>query len=718
MDIYRTKSILVTLFIISMFSWFLPLSINASSRGISVISDLSHQSGKLGAYRALIIGINDYKDPNIPDLKTPVNDAQAMGKLLHERYGFQVELLLDRKATKEAIFRALRSLTSTTTADESVLIYYAGHGDLDRLTNEGWWIPSDAKGGDPVTYLDNVLVQTYIRSMKARHVLLISDSCYSGTLFGQSRAMPPVVGDKYYLDLYNEKSRWGMTSGNRTPVSDQGSGGHSIFAYQLLKELRNNEKPYITTQEIYTIIAPIISNNSEQTPICRPIRNAGDQGGEFVFVASSGAAVEKPSLKPSKSYLSVQSNVPGAKVIVDGRYVGSTSLSKAEVDPGNHQLLVEMEGYEPYTKNIRFEAGRSMDLYVILDPKAPLKSRLYVNTQPDNANVRILNIDSAFYQGMALDAGNYHVEVSADGHKTQKMWVSLAVGEDKTIDIHLESVAGQGQKIINSLGMAFVYIKPGTFMMGSPSDEFGRFNNETQHRVTLTKGYYMQTTEVTVGQWRAFARDTGYKSEAETGGGAYIWTGSKWKMKKGKYWDNPGFPQIDNQPVTCVSWNDAIAFIKWLCLKEGNTYRLPTEAEWEFAARAGTKTARYWGDDESMACKYANVADRTAKREFPKWKTYNCYDGYVFTAPVGNFKPNSFKLYDMLGNVWEWCQDWYGDYPSGSVTDPIGPSSGSHRVLRGCSWTIRSKGCRSAGRGKSEPDHRYPGAGFRLLRVP
>ena len=214
-----------------------------------------------------------------------------MAKLLRERYGFQIELLLDRKATREAIFRAIRKLASSTKPDDSVLIYYAGHGDLDRLTNEGWWIPADARGGDPITYLDNSLVQTYIRSMQARHVLLISDSCYSGTLFGQARAMPPVIGDKYYLNLYNEKSRWGMTSGNKTPVSDQGSGGHSVFAYQLLKELRNSEKPYISTQELYTRIAPIISNNSEQTPLCRPIRNTGDQGGEFVFVASKGVMI-------------------------------------------------------------------------------------------------------------------------------------------------------------------------------------------------------------------------------------------------------------------------------------------------------------------------------------------------------------------------------------------------------------------------------------------
>jgi hypothetical protein len=437
MDIKRSKLAIVSLFMMTICFWLLPLSAHDASRGITVISDMSHQSGKLGVYKALLIGINDYKDPNIPDLKTAVNDANAMANLLSKRYGFEVKLLLDRDATREAIYRALRSLASSIETDDSVLIYYAGHGDLDRLTNDGWWIPADAKGGNPVTYLNNFLVQTYMRSMKARHVLLISDSCYSGTLFGQARAMPPVIGNKYYLNLYNEKSRWGMTSGNKTPVSDQGSGGHSVFAYQLLKELRNSEKPYISTQELYTRIAPIISNNSEQTPLCRPVRNTGDQGGEFVFVASSGAVFEEIAPEKLKASLSVDSNVSKARVLVDGRGVGSTSLSNVKILPGEHQIKVEKDGYEPYTKRVRFEAGRNISLYVDLTRKTLVKGRLYVETQPDNAKVKILNIEPRFYQGMELKEGRYHVEVSADGYLSKKSWVTLKVGEDKSINVQL-----------------------------------------------------------------------------------------------------------------------------------------------------------------------------------------------------------------------------------------------------------------------------------------
>ncbi len=689
MDIDRFKSAIQTLFIISICVWLLPLSIQASSRGIKVISDLSHKSGKLGAYQALIIGINDYKDPKIPDLETAVNDARAMAKVLRERYGFQVKLLLDDKATRKTIYQVLRNLASSAKPDDSVLIYYAGHGDLDRISDDGWWIPADAKGGDPVTYLDNFLVQKYIRSMKARHVLLISDSCYSGTLFGQSRAIPPVIDNKYYLNLYNEKSRWGMTSGNKTPVSDRGTGNHSVFAYQLLKELRKNEKPYISTQEIYTRIAPIVSNNSEQTPLCRPIRNTGDQGGEFIFVASSGAVIETPAPRSSKAYLKVESNVSGARVLVDGRDVGTTNLSDAEITSGEHLIRVEKDGYEPYRKRISFEKGRSRDLYVVLDPKAPLKGRLYVDTYPKDARVRILNIGPAFNQGMELDAGRYHVEVSADDYETQKMWVSLTSGKNKTLDIHLKRTGkyqadtGQGHKITDSLGMEFVYIAPGTFMMGSPSNEPGRFSDEKQHPVTLTKGFYMQTTEVTQGQWKALMGNNP----------------SKFK--------NCG----DDCPVENVSWNNVQQFIRKLNQREGSgTYRLPTEAEWEYAARAGTDSLFSFG-----RCLSTDQANYNGKYPLPGCSKGKYRKG---TIPVASLLTNTWGLYDMHGNVWEWSQDWYGEYPSSSVIDPTGPSDGSHRVRRGGGWYVNARYCRSASRARGLPLVGTNNLGFRLVRDP
>ena len=400
---------------------------SAAGRGIQVkrIDDLSHESGKLGGYKALIIGINDYENPKIPDLETPVNDATAIAKVLKEKYGFEVKLLLDREATRETVYKELRKLATSTEPDDSVLIYFAGHGDLDRTYDDGWWIPADATAGNPVTYLDNGQVQKAMRSMKARHVLLISDSCYSGTLFGNPRSLPPVIDDKYYLSLYNEKSRWGMTSGNRTPVSDQGSNGHSVFANQFIKELEKSDKPFLSTQEIYTRIAPVIANNSEQTPLCRPMMNIGDQGGEFVFVAA--LKKQMPQAVPWTQKDTIDKEILFWQSIQDS---DDPALFEAYLKTFPNGVFV------PIAK--RKIEGLKQKQTIISTPPASGKSKLFVEVEPSDARVRILNIVPRFEQGMELVPGSYHVEASKPGYGSQETWIDLGAGENKRIEIKLE----------------------------------------------------------------------------------------------------------------------------------------------------------------------------------------------------------------------------------------------------------------------------------------
>ena len=393
------------------------------------IRELTHESGNLGEYKALIIGINDYEGPKIPDLETAINDATGVAKVLKEKYGFKVKLLLDRKATKGAIYRELRNLTVSTKANDSVLIYFAGHGDLDRTYDGGWWIPADATGGNPLTYLDNVQVQKAMRSMKARHVILVSDSCYSGTLFGKARNLPPIIDDKYYLSLYNERSRWGMTSGNKTPVSDQGTSGHSVFAYQLIKELRRNDKPFLSAHELYTRIAPVIANNSEQTPLCRPIVNTGDNGGEFVFVASV-----RKELPPTPTIPKVHRSTPGKEEDMlfwnSVRNSNDPALFSAYLKtfPDGIFVLIAKQKIETFKQKRR----------AVSTPPVVLKPKLFVEVEPKDAKVRVLNIVLKFHQGMALDPGRYHTEVSRNGYKTEKMWVKLKPGRDATLRFSLE----------------------------------------------------------------------------------------------------------------------------------------------------------------------------------------------------------------------------------------------------------------------------------------
>ncbi|MBI3018600.1 MAG: formylglycine-generating enzyme family protein [Deltaproteobacteria bacterium] len=220
----------------------------------------------------------------------------------------------------------------------------------------------------------------------------------------------------------------------------------------------------------------------------------------------------------------------------------------------------------------------------------------------------------------------------------------------------------------------FAQIPAGSFMMGSPETEANRSSDETQHQVTLTQDFQMMKTEVTQKMWVSIMSS------------------------------NPSYFKGDNLPVEKVSWNDVQAFIQKLNQKnDGYTYRLPTEAQWEYAARAGTSTTYSFGDNAAVLGDYGWFSGNSGNK----------------THEVGQKNPNAFGLYDMHGNVWEWVQDWYdiSYYSSSNVTDPIGPTSGSDRVVRGGSWINRAKSLRSAIRYNYGPDDRYSNVGFRLVRT-
>jgi len=231
--------------------------------------------------------------------------------------------------------------------------------------------------------------------------------------------------------------------------------------------------------------------------------------------------------------------------------------------------------------------------------------------------------------------------------------------------------------ITNTIDMSLKLEPAGTFMMGSPECEEGRREDEHQHQVTISKAFYIQTTEVTQVQYE---RVMGV---------------------------NPShFKDADN-PVENESWEVAVEFCRKLSelpaeKAEGNVYHVPTEAEWEHVCRAGTTTKFSFANDDSELGDYA-------------WWMWNSDDK---THPVGSEHPNAWGLYDKHGNVWEWCQDWYGDYPSGAVTDPIGPTTGSLRVIRGHGWFLTGPISRSAYRGRNDPSFRVRNYGFRVCLSP
>ncbi|GHU50653.1 hypothetical protein FACS1894200_10240 [Spirochaetia bacterium] len=272
----------------------------------------------------------------------------------------------------------------------------------------------------------------------------------------------------------------------------------------------------------------------------------------------------------------------------------------------------------------------------------------------------------------------------------------------------------------------FVRIPAGTFIIGSPSSEAERRDNEVQHRVTISKAFFMGKYAVTVGEFRRFVNASGYKTEAETSGGGYVWTCIIWEEKTDANWKNPYFTQAENQPVVLVSWNDAVQYCNWMSRQEGltpaytisgtnvswnpnaNGYRLPTEAEWEYACRAGTSTPFSTGNNITTdqanydgGCPYNGNAKGTSRQK---------------TWAVGSGTANAWGLYNMHGNVWEWCWDWYGAYDTANQIDPSGATSGSHRVLRGGSWYSYAARLRSAYRDECAPTFRGDSLSFRVVR--
>jgi formylglycine-generating enzyme required for sulfatase activity len=245
-----------------------------------------------------------------------------------------------------------------------------------------------------------------------------------------------------------------------------------------------------------------------------------------------------------------------------------------------------------------------------------------------------------------------------------------------------------------------------------------------RHRVRISRPFYMGAYHVTRGQFRRFVEDTGYKTDAEKGddpgaNGVDLEKGAFFGFQKNRSWHDVAFQQADDHPVVNVSWNDAVAFCGWISRKEGKSYRLPTEAEWEYACRART-TTRYWcGNDPEKLAEVANTADAGVKARFPggSGPAIRAKDGYVFTSPVGSFHANPFGLCDMHGNAWQWCADRCGGryYEQSPVDDPTGPAAGAMRILRGGAWNFGPIDCRSSQRIALSPASRNDHSGFRIV---
>jgi formylglycine-generating enzyme required for sulfatase activity len=256
----------------------------------------------------------------------------------------------------------------------------------------------------------------------------------------------------------------------------------------------------------------------------------------------------------------------------------------------------------------------------------------------------------------------------------------------------------------------------GQFTMGGDVAQGGDPDEAPAHRVSITTRLAVMETEVTVGMVKAFAAETRFVAD----GACVIWNGNQFVEDAKGDWRHPfvGVEQDDRHPAVCLSWHDAQHFARWMSRRTGQHYRLLSEAEWEYAARAGSRGRFPFGDNESRLCAYANVADRSARRQLQYIAGADCDDGNTFVARVGSFLPNAWGLYDMIGNVWEWVQDCKRPYTAEpSDATAVEPADCPYRLLRGGGWGNRPSGARSANRDGDLPTRRDSGTGFRLARV-
>ena len=418
-------------------------------------------------------------------------------------------------------------------------------------------------------------------------------------------------------------------------------------------------------------------------------------------VSSGDMAPISVSLVSALATVSVTCPTPAVSLYVDKKSVGNAPWS-GSLKEGMHLVEVKKNGYHSQQKTIQLSQQQKLD--VAFSELIAIQGNLSVNYKPFGAEVYVddekLGQSPRVFNGLLI--GNHQVEVRKEGYTTDRKTVIISEGQTANIMGTLSSLAsglasnsisasvtsGSNEISIpvkNGISIDMVRVEAGTFIMGATPEMKEPFDGEKPtHQVTLTNDYYIGKYEVTQALWQAVM---------------------------GK---NPSYFKGDNLPVERVSWKDCQKFISKLNKITGKMFRLPTEAEWEYAARGGKKSRGYQYSGSSNLSDVAWYEGNSGRKTHAvAW--YEDNSGKK-THAVGSKQSNELGIYDMSGNVWEWCQDWYGNYSRSSQTNPTGATSGSYRVNRGGSWgDLTARGCRSSYRSRDSPGGRYSLLGLRLV---
>ncbi len=664
---------------------------------------------------ALVVGNGTYA--HIGRLPNPGNDAADMTAALR-RLGFEVTTVRD--ADRAAMTEALRVFTRESAGADVSLVFYAGHGlEMDGVN---YLVPVDARleRDTDVRFeaveLDYVLAATVGADLR----VVILDACRNNPLArsmqrtGASRNVSRGSFGDLDESLLGDETLVAYAAAAGT-TADDGTGRNSPYTSALLSYLEQPLEIGLLFREVRARVLEATEGRQ------RPHEYASLLGEHYLRAATSAdpRAVEA-----------------GLELDRAGRRLVQQGLTRAGFSPGPADGV-----FGPATRAAirgwQTSRGTTATGYLDATGAAVLGAPVAVAAAPPAApapeprdpgpSTVLAQQENLFWQSImnSTNAADFEAYLRRfpDG-----VYADLARNRAAAVAPPPEPAAPDPPPVdATSPGSVFrdcptcpemVVVPEGEFLMGSDRrDDESDDDERPRHRVTLG-GFALGVHEVTRDEYEAFVAATGRGSGDRCA--AFDAEDRRWEWRSEASWRSPGYPQAGDHPVVCVNWEDAQAYVRWLSAETGKSYRLPSEAEWEYAARAGTTTRRHWGDDSDDGCAYANGADRTFEGRFDDSTVADCTDGVVWTSPVGAYEPNAFGLHDTLGNVWEWVEDcWHDDY-DGAPRDGSAWTRGGdcgRRVLRGGSWSFVPRVLRSANRFRLDAENRDSSFGFRVART-
>mgnify|MGYP000945666556 CR=1 FL=1 len=625
---------------------------------------------------ALFFAVNDYD--YWEDLANPISEVEAIAKDLKDLYGFETEIV--RNPDRKTILDKIEVYRQKTYAqDAQLLIFFSGHGEFNEATKQGYFVPKNGQKNDIYgdSYIEYEGLKRRISSLPCEHILLALDACYSGTadesiaMRGDPGKRPGANADaereRYISTSLQYKTRLMLTSGAKVRTPDK-----SQFVAKFLEALRSRGG-----QDGLLNIAETLGylNTANPKPVARAFEEH-EPGGEFLFVLSDTVGTPAAT-KPPEGMDKTTLDLTAWKEASAQNTIEAYGLYKKTYCPDGAFCEAADAKINTIREKDKQAWNSSQKANTVVDYRDYL-TKFPSGQYRTEANEAIIAIEAA----IVVQRDNLAWDEAVKKH-TIEAYRKYQTEFPKGRAFDEASARIKSLQDPTWLDDGMVFVMGGTFTMGctteQDSDCFS--NEEPKHQVTISD-FYIGQYEVTQAEWRKVMGSDPPKL-----------------YNKG----------CDQCPVEEVSWNDIQEFLKKLNAQTGKQYRLPTEAEWEYAARGGSLGTgyKYAGSNSIDDVAWYNANSKTA----------NTFGDQKTTRPVGQKKANELGLYDMSGNVYEWCSDWKGTYPSSAQTNPVGPSSGSYRVIRGGSWYSVPQLCRVASRYYGTPDLRYNVVGFRLART-